>query len=324
MEKRIRRNLCVIGWLLCAAAVCPPGSAYAATEQSAKAEKTLKKAEQTPSAATTDQVVKSTSESAALAIAAARQHAAGIETLANANREYYDALSKYIAGIAAVLLFVLGFLGFTERKQRADLEKEIRKQLKQMDEAKHHMGDLERQLQNNIQDAAKTGEMINERLAAIRQQEIKANVWILDVNRGMNALLYSTFTSEPNAKQIYLKIAREILEKIAADETMANSIRAYGYRHLAGLYKSAKRYSDAWKAIQRALELTVEKRDAVLLYNAACYASVNGLSDIALSHLAGTLEADPDMKEIARGDPDFDNLRGDARFQALVSPPNKG
>ena len=60
---------------------------------------------------------------------------------------------------------------------------------------------------------------------------------------------------------------------------------------------------------------------AALLYNLACAEARLGEIDPAFGHLAEALEARPSLSELARGDTDFDALRGDARFEEVVGTP---
>lgn len=58
--------------------------------------------------------------------------------------------------------------------------------------------------------------------------------------------------------------------------------------------------------------------DAGVLYNLACAEALLGEKDEALGHLGQALDADPAFREHAREDPDFESLRSDGRFAALV------
>ena len=58
----------------------------------------------------------------------------------------------------------------------------------------------------------------------------------------------------------------------------------------------------------------------MLLYNLACYESLDGRRGAALAHLEQGLAADPSMRETARADSDFGSLAGDPSFRALVEP----
>lgn len=58
--------------------------------------------------------------------------------------------------------------------------------------------------------------------------------------------------------------------------------------------------------------------DATILYDLACYRALAGLGDGAIESLARALELDPSLKELARGDSDFDSVRERPEFSALV------
>ena len=48
-----------------------------------------------------------------------------------------------------------------------------------------------------------------------------------------------------------------------------------------------------------------------MLYNLACYESLAGRSEAALSDLRRSIELDPSFRELARGDADFDPIRAE-------------
>lgn len=58
--------------------------------------------------------------------------------------------------------------------------------------------------------------------------------------------------------------------------------------------------------------------DAGVLYNLACAEALLGEKEAALAHLSEALDAHPAFREHARDDPDFELLRSDERFAALV------
>jgi hypothetical protein len=62
---------------------------------------------------------------------------------------------------------------------------------------------------------------------------------------------------------------------------------------------------------------------AGVLYNYACLLSLAGRGDEAIERLAASIELAPKNVEYARDDPDFDPIRTDPRFAALV-PPRRG
>jgi len=61
--------------------------------------------------------------------------------------------------------------------------------------------------------------------------------------------------------------------------------------------------------------------DPNLLYNRACCRSLLGQPDEALEDLQRALELRNTFRELARGDSDFDAIRDDPRFAALVAEP---
>ena len=56
----------------------------------------------------------------------------------------------------------------------------------------------------------------------------------------------------------------------------------------------------------------------MLLYDLACFESLAGDTEAAFGHIARSLELDAGLKAGAAGDSDFDALRSDPRFEALV------
>ncbi len=57
---------------------------------------------------------------------------------------------------------------------------------------------------------------------------------------------------------------------------------------------------------------------AEILYNLACFESMAGQAEESLRHLAQALERGPGMRPMAAADSDFDPIRSDARFAALL------
>ena len=56
----------------------------------------------------------------------------------------------------------------------------------------------------------------------------------------------------------------------------------------------------------------------LLLYNLSCYEAMAGRREDALAHLAEALRLDPGLRDEASADADFDTLRDDEAFRALV------
>lgn len=80
----------------------------------------------------------------------------------------------------------------------------------------------------------------------------------------------------------------------------------------------AGRYDEAKALLLEGLEL--HPGNASLLYNLACAEALLGEKDAALEHLAPAVQ-NPRFRQFAETDTDFDSLRDDPRFTALVSPP---
>jgi uncharacterized Ntn-hydrolase superfamily protein len=83
----------------------------------------------------------------------------------------------------------------------------------------------------------------------------------------------------------------------------------------SGLYERRE-----WGAAIAATQASLERfpGDPLLLYNLACYESLDGRREAALEHLRQALAADPTMRESAGADSDFAALAGEPRFRALV------
>jgi hypothetical protein len=60
-------------------------------------------------------------------------------------------------------------------------------------------------------------------------------------------------------------------------------------------------------------------QDAALLYDLACFESLDGDTDSALAHAGRAVELDPGMRASMARDPDFAALADDPRFQELLS-----
>ena len=74
------------------------------------------------------------------------------------------------------------------------------------------------------------------------------------------------------------------------------------------------------KAIEEFERLRAETPDdAGLLYNLACAESLTGKKQEALGHLARAVELDPDFRDMAGKDSDFDAIRDEPEFASAVA-----
>ena len=87
---------------------------------------------------------------------------------------------------------------------------------------------------------------------------------------------------------------------------------------VAAVDVGAKRYDESKVLLREGLEL--HPGNVSLLYNLACAEALSGETEAALEHLAEAA-TNPRFRKFAEEDPDFDSLRDDTRFKALVSPP---
>jgi tetratricopeptide (TPR) repeat protein len=81
--------------------------------------------------------------------------------------------------------------------------------------------------------------------------------------------------------------------------------------------KRTGRMDLAIEALERAVE--IDGSNALNHYNLACYLSLTGEKERALSHLAMALKIEPDYRALVDDEPDFDPLRNDPDFRALTS-----
>jgi tetratricopeptide (TPR) repeat protein len=82
-------------------------------------------------------------------------------------------------------------------------------------------------------------------------------------------------------------------------------------------YFATGEYDKAIEALEGLLSDTPE--DAAVLYNLACAESQIGKRDEALEHLQRAIQFDPDFRDNAEKDPDFDPIRDDPEFASAIA-----
>lgn len=89
---------------------------------------------------------------------------------------------------------------------------------------------------------------------------------------------------------------------------------------LGWCYKRTDRLELAIDALQQAQHTDPDPATAaLLLYNLACYWSLAGKKERALSSLAGAFALDAHYRDLVGSEPDFDPLRSDPDFRELTS-----
>lgn len=88
------------------------------------------------------------------------------------------------------------------------------------------------------------------------------------------------------------------------------------YIALGWCAKRTGRLGEAIEALSKAAEIV--PNDALVHYNLACYLSLAGRRDEALQELREAIRLDKTFRDHARSESDFDPLRGDDEFEALL------
>ncbi len=86
---------------------------------------------------------------------------------------------------------------------------------------------------------------------------------------------------------------------------------------LGWCYKRTGRIDLAIESLERAEG--VAESEALVLYNLACYWSLAGGKPQALGYLSRAIGLDAHYRELVGSESDFDPLRGDPDFQAIIS-----
>jgi tetratricopeptide (TPR) repeat protein len=94
---------------------------------------------------------------------------------------------------------------------------------------------------------------------------------------------------------------------------------------LMGLAWCYKRTDQLLKSIDMMHQAYLSHREEpIVLYNLACYYSLAGNKDQALSWLGRALRMNPELRNLIANETDFDPLRDDADFQHLIELAGQG
>lgn len=86
---------------------------------------------------------------------------------------------------------------------------------------------------------------------------------------------------------------------------------------LGWCYKRIDQLDKAIDSLERARE--VDASEPLIEYNLACYYSLQGSKSQALASLSRAISANPAFRDLVGRETDFDPIRSDPGFQALVS-----
>lgn len=99
-----------------------------------------------------------------------------------------------------------------------------------------------------------------------------------------------------------------------------NDRAAWNNRGIA--LRNLQRFEDAIASFDKSLEFLPD--DAGAFYWKACCYALKGQVEEAIANLQRAIELDENYREMAKTDSDFDAIREEARFQALISGNNQG
>jgi Flp pilus assembly protein TadD len=108
---------------------------------------------------------------------------------------------------------------------------------------------------------------------------------------------------------------REALKPLG-EAAQRNPDNVHVWLALGWCHKRCGRIDLAIESLEEAL--AVEPNDPLIHYNLACYWALVGKKRQALSYLARAFDLKDDYRGLVVGEPDFDPIRSDPAFQALV------
>jgi tetratricopeptide (TPR) repeat protein len=128
--------------------------------------------------------------------------------------------------------------------------------------------------------------------------------------------------------ELYAKVGERSFPWYRA-RTTTEAVLGNSYTHpRAHMYAYLRENGDGERATRLYEEAVAELRAAsapavpmgAILYNLACARAIDGNGDEALALLDETIKLRPDMREKMASDKDFESLREEPRFKALLGP----
>ncbi|MHB0961440.1 MAG: TPR end-of-group domain-containing protein [Pirellulaceae bacterium] len=141
--------------------------------------------------------------------------------------------------------------------------------------------------------------------------------------RALDALAPLLETSGQSAQIHYLtglayramyRFAEAVPHLKAASELDPENI--FAWLALGWCYKRIDHLDHAIESLENAL--AADQQEAIIHYNLACYWSLAGDADRALSYLSQSFELDPGYRDLVADESDFDPIRSLPDFQLLI------
>jgi tetratricopeptide (TPR) repeat protein len=101
----------------------------------------------------------------------------------------------------------------------------------------------------------------------------------------------------------------------AAEQEPAN---IHVHLALGWCYKRISRLDLAIQSLEEGL--AIDPDQGIIHYNLACYWSLAQNARLAIEYLAQSIDLDPTYRNLVQEEPDFDPIRDDPNFLALMSP----
>lgn len=121
---------------------------------------------------------------------------------------------------------------------------------------------------------------------------------------------------EKREADTYSRVVKELTQILHAHNPQDSGVSSFAYDFLGLAQFKTRSVSAALMSVRKALEF--KENNATALYNAACYAATLHLIEVSVGFLARAIEQDQDFLSSAKSDPDFDPIRGSAKFTSVV------